>query len=234
MKICIDAGHNYSDFDTGASGNGLREQDITFEIADKVRKLLTEAGVEVVMTRKAVNDNVGVNANDSINERAKIANREKCDYFVSIHCNSYANKIVNGTETLVYGLGGKAEKLANRVNKSIVSALGTYDRGIKVRPDLGVLRLTNMPAILVETAFISNQKDAELLKNKKDEFAKAIFDGVKEFLGILTKEISEPEKIVEKLAGMIEITEKEKAVEAIAKAKAENGSLYWILYKIVN
>ncbi len=204
MKICVDAGHNYSDFDTGASGNGLREQDITFEIADKVRKLLTEAGVEVVMTRKTIADNVGVNANDSINERAKIANREKCDYFVSIHCNSYANKIVNGTETLVYGLGGKAEKLANKVNKSIVSALGTYDRGIKVRPDLGVLRFTNMPAILVETAFISNESDAKLLENNQNTFAEAITDGVFEFLGICKSKMATDEavKLIKSKAGI--------------------------------
>lgn len=37
MRICIDAGHNYSGFDTGALGNGLREQDITFKIADKLK-----------------------------------------------------------------------------------------------------------------------------------------------------------------------------------------------------
>ena len=41
MKICIDAGHNYSKYDTGASGNGLREQDITFKIADMLKNLST-------------------------------------------------------------------------------------------------------------------------------------------------------------------------------------------------
>jgi N-acetylmuramoyl-L-alanine amidase len=234
LRICIDAGHNYDGYDTGAVGNGLKEQDVTYKIADALKGLLIKNGFEVVMTRENLTDNVGKSLKESINQRAEIANKNNCDLFISIHCNSHTNKGANGTETLICGLGGNAEKLADMVNKKLVSYLKTFDRGVRVRPDIGVLRLTNMPAILVETAFISNQKDAELLKNKKDEVAKAIFEGVKEFLGILTKEISEPEKIVEKLAGMIEITEKEKAVEAIAKAKAENSSLYWILYKIVN
>lgn len=44
--------------------------------------------------------------------------------------------------------------------------LGTTDRGIKARADLGVLRKTNMPALLIETAFIDNAQDAALLKNR--------------------------------------------------------------------
>ena len=88
MKICIDAGHNYSGFDTGAIGNGLREQDVTFSIADKLRYLLKQKGIDVIMTRNNFTDNIGGNAKDSINERAKIANRAKCDYFISIHCNA--------------------------------------------------------------------------------------------------------------------------------------------------
>ena len=235
MKICIDAGHNCSDYDTGASGNGLKEQDVTFEIADKLKKLLAETSVSVIMTRSKLTDNVGKNAKDSINERARIANREKCDYFISVHCNAGGG---TGTETLIYGTGGNAEFLAKSVNDKIVNRFGLRDRGVKVRSDLGVLRLTNMPAILVETAFIDNKSDALLLKNNTDGFAKAIFEGISEVLGfsaeVSAKKFTEPEEITEKLSETIEITDKKSAVEAIAKAKAENSSLYWILYKIVN
>lgn len=235
MRICIDAGHNYSGYDTGATGNGLKEQNVTFEIADKLKKLLSGAGVKVVMTRNALTDNVGTNAKDSINERARIANREKCDYFISIHCNAGGG---TGTETLIYGTGGKAEPLAKSVNDKIVKFFNLRNRGVKVRTDLGVLRLTDMPAILVETAFIDHKNDSAFLKNNTDGFAQAIFEGTAEVLGFAktasVKEYTEPEEIVEKLSAIIEITEKEKAVEAIAKAKAENSSLYWILYKIVN
>ena len=240
MKICVDAGHNFDKFDTGAVGNGLKEQDITFKIADKLKELLIKTNVGVTMTRAKLTDNVGVNAKDSINERARIANTTRCDLFVSIHCNSSTSKSARGTETLICGRGGKAETLARCVTDKISKHLGLKNRGVQVDKEylgytLGVLRNTNMPAILVETAFISNEKDANLLKIKADDFAKAIAQGIFECYGIKEKKpISEPEEIVEKLSGMVEINEKKRAIEALDKAKKENSSLYWILYKIVN
>lgn len=231
MKICVDAGHNFDKFDTGAVGNGLKEQDVTFKIADKLKSLLIEAGIEVVMTRNKLTSNVGLNAKDSINARARLANNAGCDYFISIHCNAGGG---TGTETLIYGKGGKAEPLAKAVNAKIVKVFGLKDRGVKVRSDLGVLKLTNMPALLIETAFIDNKSDAGLLKNNAEGFAKAIFEGISEVLNISSKTISNPKEIVEKLSGMVEINEKKRAIEALDKAKKENSSLYWILYKIVN
>lgn len=59
MKIFIDPGHNYTGEDTGASGYGLREEIVSFEIADILRKLLTDAGYKIKMSRSAVKDNVG-------------------------------------------------------------------------------------------------------------------------------------------------------------------------------
>ena len=210
MRICVDAGHNYDGFDTGAIGNGLKEQNVTFEIADKLKTLLTKEGIGVTMTRAKLTDNVGVNAKDSINQRVRIANTTRCDYFISIHCNSSTNKGANGTETLIYGFGGQAERIAKAVNASIVSELGTYDRGVKVRTDLGVLRDTSMPAILVETAFISNEKDAKLLKEKTDDFAHAIFEGVLNYLNIGTEEntmdIQKAIEILQTKAGLEEKT----------------------------
>lgn len=232
MRICIDAGHNYSGFDTGAVGNGLKEQDITFEIADILKRLLVEKGIEITMTRAKLADNVGTSASNSINERARIANTTRCDYFVSIHCNAGGG---TGTETLIVGTGGQAEKLARCINDSIVKKMKLKNRGVKVRPELGVLRLTDMPAVLVETAFIDNKSDAVLLKNNTFGFADAVAGGVFEFLNMeVNKMITEPEEIVEALSKTIEITEPQKAVSQLEKAKNENSSLYWMLYKIAN
>ena len=60
------------------------------------------------------------------------------------------------------------------IASSISSKLGTYNREHK-EADFAVLRLTSMPAVLVETAFIDNAGDAALLKNRQDDFANAIF-----------------------------------------------------------
>jgi len=74
--------------------------------------------------------------------------------------------------------GGKANILAKCIQAQIVNSLNMVDRGIKARPDLCVLRETTMPAVLVETAFISNQEDAYKLMYRIEEFANAISRGI--------------------------------------------------------
>jgi N-acetylmuramoyl-L-alanine amidase len=183
FKICCDAGHNWSGVDTGASGNGLREQDITFFIANKLAKRLREYGIEVIETRPTLETNLGYDLNSSLQARCDIANKAKADYFISIHTNSASNSSANGTETLVYALGGKAEQLAKSIQTNLVNTLKTSDRGVKVQ-NVKVLRSTNMPAVLIETAFISNPNDANILANRQGDIIEAITKGICEFLGI--------------------------------------------------
>ena len=66
-----------------------------------------------------------------------------------------------------------------------MDALGTTDRGIKSRPGLLVLRQTDMPAVLVEMAFIDNDSDGDLLTNRQDDFARAIARGVTDYENIV-------------------------------------------------
>lgn len=182
MKICIDAGHNHSGWDTGAAGNGLREQDVTWKIADKLRHLLEGAGIDVVMTRSYNEQNLGGDVNSSLRERTLICNKHKCDYFVSIHCNAGGG---TGTEVLVVARGGMAETLAGYVLKQVLAVTGN-SRGVKESPAY-VLRNTDCPAILVETAFIDNKADSEILRNCHSELAEAIFRGVCECCGIAAR-----------------------------------------------
>lgn len=98
---------------------------------------------------------------------------------MSIHCNA-ANTAAQGTEVECYG-SGAGEQLAQCLQSQIVDSLGTVDRGVKYMPKLLVLRYTNMPAVLVEMAFIDNDEDAALLTEKTDEFARAIARGVTDY-----------------------------------------------------
>ena len=89
MKVFIDAGHNFSGEDTGASGFGLREEIVSFEVADTLRMLLVDAGHEVKMSRPTVKDNVGDGSlSSSVFDRAAEANDWGAELFVSIHCNA--------------------------------------------------------------------------------------------------------------------------------------------------
>lgn len=175
MKICIDAGHCTTGGDAGAKGHGLLEQDITWLIADKLRFLLESAGETVVMTRKFKEHLLGNTEEESLDRRSRICNEAGCDRLMSIHCNSHDNEQANGTEVLVYGFGGKAEELARHIQSEITCKLETADRGVK-KQNCSVLRKTKCPAVLIETAFISNEQNSLLLRYRHDDFAQAIFD----------------------------------------------------------
>lgn len=181
MRIYIDAGHNYSGYDTGATGCGLREQDITFYIADKLNTLLQNAGITVKMSRNNLTDCLGTSLNSSLIARSNEANAWGADLFISIHCNAGGYN-ANGTETYCYSTGGEAYELAATVQEAVVGLCQTQNRGVKTA-NFAVLKNTKMPAVLVETAFITNQYDAEKLKNKQDLFAKGIYEGVLEYMG---------------------------------------------------
>ena len=88
--------------------------------------------VETVMTRPTLETNVGTDLNSSLEQRCKIANNSNCDYFISIHCNSYTDNSASGTETLIIGTGGKAELLAKSVQKNIVDNLDTKKQRRKI------------------------------------------------------------------------------------------------------
>ena len=196
MKIFLDAGHGYS-VDTGAQGNGLKEQDITCQLAQKIGERLKNNGIDVKYSRGTIMSNVGTTLNESINGRCNMANSWGADYFISLHCNASTNCSANGTETLIYG--NSAKVLADIVNSNLVS-LGLLNRGVKQRTDLGVLKRTNMPAILVEVGFISNAHDAYFLANRQDEIAQAICNAIFEYLGVGTVDILEQsiDKIIAK------------------------------------
>lgn len=229
MKIFIDAGHNFSGCDTGAIGNGLREQDITFIIANKLKTLLENNGYEVKMSRNNLQDNIGETTSESLKLRCNMSNEWGSHLFVSIHCNAGGGK---GTETLVYSRNGKASDYAQRTQRAIVNNLNMVDRGIKVRPSLYVLQNTNAPAILVELGFIDCEKDAEKLVNKTNDFACALYEGIigQKFEKHNIAELTEINDIVWELFSRGIISDKDLWLK---KLKTDQNS-YWLSRKCVH
>ena len=182
-KIFLDAGHNYSGGDTGAQGNGLLEQNITWEFTSRIAKLFRAAGQVVIESRPLLTTNIGTNLTDSINGRIAMANNSDADILICVHANA-ADPTANGTEVWICSTGGNSEKLAKAIISPLVSAISTFNRGVKVNPTAyGVLRDTKMPAVLVETAFITNVSDAKKLV-QYDVIAKAIYTGAMNYLEI--------------------------------------------------
>lgn len=173
MKVFINPGHAPDgNPDPGACGYGLREADVAAAIGKMVKERLEAAGLAVNILQS-----------DDLYGIPDIANDWGADLFVSIHCNAF-NGVAKGTETCVYALGTQGATLGKAVQKKIVSSLGTIDRDLKERPGLCVLKRTDMPAILIETAFIDQEQDNSLLATRQVAFAQAIVDGILEYAGI--------------------------------------------------
>jgi len=92
-----------------------------------------------------------------------------------------ASRKAHGVEVLYHPSSVKGVKMAKIMQEQLVKATGLTDRGIKARTDLHVLNRTKAPAILIETAFISNHNEELMLKNHPELFAGAIWEGIKIF-----------------------------------------------------
>ncbi len=233
MKIFIDAGHNHKGFDTGAESFGLKEQDLTFEISKLLAEKLLKAGITVKLSREKKEDVLGTDLNSSLLKRCQMANDFGADLFLSIHTNAYRNEDANGTECYVYNKISDTFNLAEKISNSLSQKLGLLNRGVK-EGKFAVLKNTNMPAILIETAFITNKSDSEKFKTKQEEFAKAISDSIISYFEIREEKISSPLLLVNKLTEKIKINDILGAVNALSAAKKQESPLYWIIYKIVN
>jgi N-acetylmuramoyl-L-alanine amidase len=180
--IVLDPGHGGSD--TGAQQNGLTEKEITLDISQRLRDVLTARGWSVKMTREKDVDVFEPNdsAHDELQARCDIANKAGAQIFVSIHVNSFTSGDLNGTTTYYYK--NEDLPLAEAVHRRLVSVLDTKDDGVR-KSNFYVIHHTSMPAILIETAFMSNADDAQRLRSVTflQKIASAVADGVGDYAG---------------------------------------------------
>lgn len=177
MKVFLNPGHApHGKPDPGAVNNetGLRECDVALVVGKAAEMYLNAAGVETEILQS-----------DSLEEICEAANESGADIFVSIHCNAAEAEEAHGTETWACAGSENGRTLAQCIQSQIVNALGTTDRGVKIATPgvngLYVLTNTDMPAVLVELAFISNPGDESILANKQDDLARAVARGVTDY-----------------------------------------------------
>lgn len=167
--VSIDAGHG--GMDSGATYQGREEKDDTLRLAMAVGNILENNGLTVSYTRTG-------DIYETPFKKAQDANAAGADLFISIHRNSGTTpNTYNGVQGLVFRDGGIRTQLAKNINANLAS-LGFQDLGIEERPNLVVLRRTNMPAVLLEIGFINNDKDNQIFDNRFNEIAQAIADGI--------------------------------------------------------
>lgn len=160
MTVILDPGHGMANrragvFDPGAcSGDGtVREADIAMDWANELRAILLAAGHRVVRTRIDHKDPAPVG------KRADIAKHFGGEIMLSLHCNA-ANGSASGTETFYRGEANRER--AGAINRAVVDALGTRNRGTKLESDSQHATLAVMsfqPCFLIELGFIDHPGD---------------------------------------------------------------------------
>jgi len=180
IKIYIDQGHNPSSYhNAGAAGNGLHEEDLTFTIGCLLADLLREDGrFEICLSRPTADTVLGTDNSSSLAARVEGAEAFGAQYFISLHTNSFSSESANGIEVFVAEQESTSYAFGNSLLQGLLDSTNLNNRGMKLNPDLYVLKKATMPAALLEMGFISNVGDSTLLSQNPELFAEGIYNGI--------------------------------------------------------
>ena len=184
IKIYVDQGHNPVNPNAGAEGNGLREQNIVYRIGQELAALLrANPAFEVRLSRPTAETQLGTSNASSLAARVNDANSWGADYFISLHNNASDLAAATGSEAFAYSRGSAGFALGEDILTALQESTGLPNRGMFTRPSLYVLRRTQMPSVLVELGFITNARDARLMNEQPQLFARGVYNGIVNYTG---------------------------------------------------
>jgi N-acetylmuramoyl-L-alanine amidase len=169
--VVIDAGHGGRDH--GGQWGRVYEKHLALDTSVRLEKHLKRMGYRTVMTRRG-------DYFLTLPQRCQIANRYRNAIFVSVHFNYTWKQEVSGLETFYHNSEG--QKLANQVQNRMIRYTRSIDRDEKFARYY-VIRNTNMPSILVEGGFVSNEAERNRMKSGRfrEALARAIADGIQRY-----------------------------------------------------
>lgn len=186
--IVVDAGHGGSD--PGKVGvNDALEKDINLSLSLKLKDLLEQKKINVVLTRDS---DAGLYPADATNKKAADM-QKRCQliteanpvFTISIHQNSYTTPDIKGAQVFYYGQSAGGEKLANILQESLVSHVDPENKRVaKANESYYLLKKTPTPTVIVECGFLSNPTEADLLLDEdyQNKLVRAIYMGILEYL----------------------------------------------------
>jgi N-acetylmuramoyl-L-alanine amidase len=181
--IVIDPGHGGHDVGTQSiSKPRYQEKSLNLKTANFLKNYLQQLGYHIVMTRQE-------DKFVSLDKRAQFANEQKPTLFVSIHYNSAPSSEAKGVEVYFYqsqedkARANQSKRLAQSILKHVTSHTKAASRGIK-HGNFAVIRETNMPAVLIEGGFLTNESELKNLKEQTylKKLALGIAKGIEEYL----------------------------------------------------
>lgn len=182
MVVVVDSGHGGSD--PGKVGiNGAIEKDVNLKIAIKLKSLLEEQGIKVIMTREDENGLADSKVED-LKKRVSIINQEKPLLAVSIHQNSYQGESIHGAQVFYFTHSQEGEKAAKIIQEALLEADSENTRSAKANDTYYMLKKTEVPVVIVECGFLSNQKEADLLVTEEyqQKVAEAVVNGIIKYI----------------------------------------------------
>lgn len=184
-EVVIDAGHGGKD--PGKVGvNDVLEKDLNLQIAKKLKEELEARGISVLMTReedKGLYDEEADNKQvQDLKRRVELINETAPSLAVSIHQNSYPSPDVSGAQVFYYEHSSEGKKMASVIQQQMENLEGLNNRPEKGNETYYLLKRTEVPTVIIECGFLSNQSEAQKLTQEEyqNSLAKAIADGIEE------------------------------------------------------
>jgi N-acetylmuramoyl-L-alanine amidase len=174
------------------AGGVVYEKNPNLDIAKRLQFLLAGAGVPAIMTRTT-------DRTVSLASRTDLANRRRVDAFISLHNNSSVSRSAAWSEVYYQLRGGGSRVLGAAIRSRLATTLDQTAYLKTRRGDHGdyywQLRHTSMPAVIVESAFVSNRREARLLATSasyRQSIARAIYEGIMAYQRTLRRPSSPP------------------------------------------
>jgi N-acetylmuramoyl-L-alanine amidase len=192
-RVVLDPGHGWrkgGGIDSGATANGMKEKDITLDIAIRAKAILEAQGITVYLTRN------GDDWNHGLSYAAQFVNSKNPDISISIHVNAGGGTGTESCYVVRKSTSAKSKNLASLLTDEVSRGLGLRNRGNFPEDDGGrcargrwsqiYIHDMNPPAALIETAFIDGPQnvDVEKLRRHRQEFARAIANAALRYLDV--------------------------------------------------
>jgi len=194
-RVVLDPGHGWrkgNGIDSGATANGMKEKDITMDVARRAKTILEAQGVEVYLTHN------GDDWNHTLHYAAQFVNSKNPNISISIHVNAGGGTGTESCYVVRKSTSHESKRLAELLTSEISGNLGLGIRG-NFPEDAGdrcarqnstgwrqlYIHDMNPPAALIEIAFIDGPTDNDVfkLKYRRDDFARAIANAALRYLG---------------------------------------------------
>lgn len=187
--IILDAGHGMPDGGATSNDGKIFESTINLNIVFKLQRLLTNSNINVILTRTDENGIYSSNCNtirekkiSDLENRVKISNKSNADLFVSIHMNKLQDTSVKGFQVFYSNKDLTSKQFAQNIQEIVNNSITEFKntKRIKQAPDIYLSKHLNIPFIIIECGFLSNEFETNLLTSEdyQDKLANGIYKGI--------------------------------------------------------